>query len=707
MRQCVSSLTITFLGALFIPFTLTGEPQSGGTGSPPFQSSVTGYQNSGPVDPELAERMKHLGLIVPEEVKERFEILNRLPPPPLHNTRSRFDWRELGGVTPVKDQENCGSCWDFAATAAFESAVLINDGVEMDLSEQQALSCNWGGSDCDGGWMDRAYEVYIEYGAVEESCMPYEADDEVPCYQPECPVVVMLDSVIDIQNNINAIKNALQEGPVSTTFQVYSDFHWDCYWHEPEEQVNHAVTIVGWDDDICRTGGWIIKNSWGIMWGDQGYFYLPYRSCNIGSNSQLPFYGGPPALTIDFPEGLPDFIDPDGSTTVRVEVSPGSSDPVPDTGVLSCNTGTGWQSFAMDVVSPNVYDAVFPAMECGSVVSFYFSAEAEDGRVVTEPRLAPSNSFRTYCYALHTPVFEDDFETDSGWTVENECTDGEWERAVPVGGDYRGAPRADYDGSGTCFLTDNEFGDSDVDSGSTALISPVFDLSGGDALVFSAVWFTNNYGSYPYSDYLRLWVTANDGEDWTLAKTFGAVSLDGWNRYSFRVGKYIDPTELVRIKFVAGDHGGDSVVEAGIDAVEVVMVGCEELPGVSVVIVPDEPPVIVPAGGSFRFTGTLTNNLAEPTTTDSWIMVRIPGYGMYGPVLQVNDLPFAAGQERVIQGIRQHIPRAAPPGDYDYIAYCGEFPGNPADSSSFVVTVTAAEVIGGSEDWLVEDDESR
>jgi C1A family cysteine protease len=248
------------------------------------------------------ERHQRLGVIVPEDIRERFAALDTLPPPTLLNTQSYFDWRDLDGVTPVKDQGQCGSCWDFAATGAFEAAVKIADGVTYDLSEQQVLSCNSGHSGCDGGWMADAYDLFINYGAVGESCMPYRANDQISCTQDQCPVLATLASYVDIPNNVNAIKNALMYGPLSTTFTVYDDFYGyrnGCYEHSGSDPINHAVVIVGWDDNMCDgQGAWIVKNSWGEGWGMHGYFFIKYGSASFGNYTQRPIYqaGGIPDL---------------------------------------------------------------------------------------------------------------------------------------------------------------------------------------------------------------------------------------------------------------------------------------------------------------------------------------------------------------------------------------------------------------------------
>ena len=264
----------------------------------------------------LEERMKHLGLIIPEDVKKRFEELDKGESPVLLNPEDRFDWREMKGVTPVKDQGSCGSCWDFAGVGAVESAVLIADSVEWDLSEQQVIDCNTQGYDCGGGWMDAVYLLFRYYGANEETCYSYLARHGYPCEQDTCVGMVKLDRSRNIPNDVNEIKNALLTGPVSTTFVVRGGFSWNCH-QGPMGSPNHAVVIVGWDDNLCGDGGWIVKNSWGPWWGDQGYFYIPYGSCSIGSHTQQPVYTSRlPELTYE-PETVIFYV-PSGGEASRI-----------------------------------------------------------------------------------------------------------------------------------------------------------------------------------------------------------------------------------------------------------------------------------------------------------------------------------------------------------------------------------------------------
>ncbi len=307
---------------------------------------VAGENSVTALSPE--ERQSLRGLKIPESVRLRFEELNRnnSQPPVLLDTQDVFDWRLMNGVTPITNQLGCGSCWDFSATAAFESSILIHDGITYDLSEQQVLSCNTGESDCGGGWMGDAYNLFIDYGAVGEDCMPYHADDTEPCTQDQCEVLANLLDFVDIPTNVPFIKNALLSGPVSTTMTAYNDFdsyNGGCYEHADTEDLNHAVLIVGWDDNECEgEGAWIVKNSWGPGWGDDGFFYIKYGSAGIGHNAQRPIYtyeGIPAANFADQPIEID--VPLNGEVGLEFNIS---------------NSGDGDLIYAFEMLSPSQYD---------------------------------------------------------------------------------------------------------------------------------------------------------------------------------------------------------------------------------------------------------------------------------------------------------------------------------------------------------------
>ncbi len=224
---------------------------------------------------------------------------------------SRLDWREAGKVTPVKNQGACGSCYAFAAIAALESRVLIVEDSTFDFSENNVKECEWYGSSCNGGndWLVASYLTTA--GSVLESCDPY-VSSNVPCNQG-CPYRHTLLDWGAISGgavpSAAVLKSYIQTyGPIYTTMYAGSGDAWRSefaayngsytLYHAGYELPNHAVLIVGWDDDLSHDGGhggWIVKNSWGASWGgtcgygtQRGYFTIAYGSASIGSNSSIP-----------------------------------------------------------------------------------------------------------------------------------------------------------------------------------------------------------------------------------------------------------------------------------------------------------------------------------------------------------------------------------------------------------------------------------
>ena len=148
-----------------------------------------------------------------------------------------------------------------------------------------------------------------------------------------------------------------------------------------------------------------------------------------------------PTLQFEYPDGLPEFIQQSGGTTMRVDVLAGTGTPQPGTGMLHYDIGDGWESTPMTDLGGNMYQAEFPPAECGTDVLFYVSAETDTGSLATDPSGAPGFSYSRQVAESLTPVFDDDFENDLGWTVQSQSlTGGEWERGVPSGDGSRGGP---------------------------------------------------------------------------------------------------------------------------------------------------------------------------------------------------------------------------------------------------------------------------
>ncbi len=275
-------------------------------------------------------------------------------------------------------------------------------------------------------------------------------------------------------------------------------------------------------------------------------------------------------LGFTYSDGQPELIDPDGGTVMRVEVyGVGGAVPQPGTANLHFDTGAGWQSMPMDVVSDNVYDAVFPAGTCGESVRYYFSAEAVGGAVYSDPWIAPVVSFAAKPSYGHVVWLEEYLDTDPGWTTE-----GEWEFGQPTGGGgASGGPDPTSGYTGNNVYGYNLDGDYPNNLPQTHLITTPIDCSDlYDARLKFWRWLGVQGAIY---DRANVWVSS-DGIEWTRVWFHNMEPPDeAWVFMDLDISEVADGQPTVFLRWTMGTtNATQTYCGWNIDDVQIVGTDC-------------------------------------------------------------------------------------------------------------------------------------
>jgi cathepsin B len=201
-----------------------------------------------------------------------------------------------GCVHEIRDQQSCGSCWAFAASEVLSDRFCIASQGEVNvvLSPQDMVSCDKSDLGCNGGYLDNSWNYLVNTGIVEDSCYPYTSGNGqtgtcklngTKCTDGVTVAKKYKAASFRTYTSVNDIKNDIfTYGPVETGFLVYQDFlsYKSGIYKKTSNSLlgGHAVKVIGWGVDAAtKTQYWVVANSWGTSWGEQGHFRIAIGNC--------------------------------------------------------------------------------------------------------------------------------------------------------------------------------------------------------------------------------------------------------------------------------------------------------------------------------------------------------------------------------------------------------------------------------------------
>ncbi len=299
----------------------------------------------------------------------------------------------------------------------------------------------------------------------------------------------------------------------------------------------------------------------------------------IGSDLERGFFVwtvAPPLATFAV-AAPPAYSLPAGGTTVAATITPAAGQTM-DTGsgTMTVTWGTNSVTSALVSLGNNQYRGTFPAVPCGTTLSYKFGISNTLGQPAID------TTSRSALSAVGEAVIAStEFEAADGWVgsvVGDTAVSGQWVRADPVGTSAQ--PEDDHSPVGTiCWITGNgpvggAVGTADIDGGTTTLLSPAFNLVGLDNPTIECwYWYSNNQGAAPGLDTMPVEISADNGTTWVQMALI-STNNPSWTKATWRVRDYITPTATVRVRFVARDLDAGSVVEAGVDDFKITNVDC-------------------------------------------------------------------------------------------------------------------------------------
>jgi len=198
-----------------------------------------------------------------------------------------INWVARGKTTPIKNQEQCGSCWAFSAVETAESANLMAGRSIPDGAPQEIVDCDRGEAGCNGGDPRQALEWIRQNGLDAQSCYPYEARTG-NCQSSRCSPAIHINGVVPVAGNEPAIYDELTRMPLSICCDAEP---WQYYTggilhaNQCGYSIDHAIQLVGYEP--ADGGYWVVRNSWGADWGERGYIYLAYGENTCGITTEV------------------------------------------------------------------------------------------------------------------------------------------------------------------------------------------------------------------------------------------------------------------------------------------------------------------------------------------------------------------------------------------------------------------------------------